>query len=103
MEDDPPNGPDGLQPNLFEFFGFGQPGNGPNNGPGLVPQAAHANLEVNANQPPNDQTNDGVQDMDADAWELWPEQPNNIVLPEQQPPQVGDIPAGEAFIEMNDF
>ncbi|KAG2621112.1 hypothetical protein PVAP13_3NG178000 [Panicum virgatum] len=77
VEDDPPNGPDGLQPNLFEFFGFGQPGNGPNNGPGL---------------PPNDQANDGVQDMDADAWELWPEQPNNIVLPEQQPPQVNVAP-----------
>ena len=25
-EDEPPNGPDDIQPNLFEFFGFGQPG-----------------------------------------------------------------------------
>ena len=31
-EDEPPNGPDDIQPNLFEFFGFGQPSAGPNGG-----------------------------------------------------------------------
>lgn len=25
-EDEPPNDPDDLQPNVFDFFGFGQPG-----------------------------------------------------------------------------
>ncbi|KAG2571336.1 hypothetical protein PVAP13_7KG009600 [Panicum virgatum] len=50
-EEDPPNGPDDLQPHLFEFFGFGQPGHGP-----------HANPPENVNQP-----------MEVEGWGLWPE------------------------------
>lgn len=28
-EDEPPNDPDDVNPHLFDFFGFGQLGNGP--------------------------------------------------------------------------
>lgn len=49
-EDEPPNGPDDVNPNLFDFFGYGQQGQGP---------APLANPEADA---PN-----------AEGWGLWPE------------------------------
>lgn len=51
-EDDPPNGPDGVNPHLFDFFGYGQPGNGPPQEPPNNPQDA-----------PN-----------VEGWGLWPKQ-----------------------------
>lgn len=50
-EDQPPNGPDDVQPTLFDFFGYGQPGQGP------------------ANDPPNGKQ----QDLNAEGWGLWPD------------------------------
>ncbi|KAF8765330.1 hypothetical protein HU200_008706 [Digitaria exilis] len=49
-EDDPPEGPDDVNPNLFDFFGFGQPSQGPPQPP-------------NVQDPPN-----------AADWGLWPDQ-----------------------------
>ena len=89
MEDDPPNGPDDMQPNLFEFFGFGQPGNVPNAAP-PGPQAAHAN---DAAPDANDDANHN-QKLEAEGRGLWSKPEVNAVNP---------LGAGEAFIEMNDF
>lgn len=96
-EDQPPNGPDDdVNPNVFDFFGYGQPGQGP--APPPAPEDA-----------PN-----------ADGWGLWPEandenvqhndddQPNQALglnnHPNQplQNPFVGPL-AGEAFLELNDL
>jgi len=89
VEDDPPNGPDDMQPNLFEFFGFGQPGNVPNAAP-PGPQAAHAN---DAAPDANDDANHN-QKLEAEGRGLWPKPEVNAVNP---------LGAGEAFIEMNDL
>lgn len=32
-EDEPPHDPDDLKPHLFDYFGYGQPGQGPHFGP----------------------------------------------------------------------
>lgn len=85
-EDDPPNDHDDINPNAFDFFGFGQPGNGPVFGP-----------------PP-----DPAVGPHADGWGLWPDQHN----PDQeQPPNqhlnlgaagVGNVLPEEDFLEIND-
>jgi hypothetical protein len=56
-EDIPPNGPNDIQPTLFEFFGFGQPGQGP-----------HQNADdANQNDNANDVAGNGNEPMDADV------------------------------------
>jgi len=99
----PPNGPDDIQPNLFEFFGFGQPGHGPNNQNGPGPHAVHE--EEAPNDAPANVAPVNDQAMNADDWDLWPAQPVVVPLPQQNPPQVGnDVPnGGEAFLELNDL
>jgi hypothetical protein len=62
-EEDPP-GPDDLQPEFFDFFGFGQP-----------------HLEPVPENGQNDQNMEVQQDAQG-AWRLWPEQPANQI--EQQ-------------------
>jgi hypothetical protein len=59
-----PPGPDDLQPEFFDFFGFGQP-----------------HLEHVPENEPNDQNMEVQQDAQG-AWGLWPEQPENQI--EQQ-------------------
>jgi len=46
-EDEPPNRPNGVQPTMFEFFGFGQPGQGPNQEGGNPPDNPQANPDLN--------------------------------------------------------
>lgn len=78
-EDQPPNGPDDdVNPNLFDFFGFGQPGQGP---------APPAELD-NA---PN-----------VDGWGLWPAPNNDGQNPPPNDQALAPI-AGEAFLELNDL
>jgi hypothetical protein len=64
-DEDVPPGPDDLQPELFDFFGFGQPHLG--------------NAPVNE---PNEHNNMDVQQDAQGAWGLWPDQPVNQI--EQQ-------------------
>lgn len=72
-EDIPPENPDDVNPNLFDYFGFGQPGQGPVDNPNPNPIA-------------------GPQ---VDGWGLWPEQPIGPHNPNQQ--------VGEPFLELNDL
>ena len=62
-ESPPPGGPDDIQPNFFEFFGFGQP-IGPNGGP------------TNNDQP---QAQENPQ-ANAENWDLWPNQQNIVAM-----------------------
>jgi len=60
-EDFPPDDPANLQPGFFDFFGFGQPGDGPAH--------AHQNNAANfglANGVPN------PADLQALGWNQWP-------------------------------
>jgi hypothetical protein len=59
-DEDVPPAPDDLQPELFDFFGFGQPHLG--------------NAPVNE---PNEHNNMDVQQDAQGAWGLWPDQPVN--------------------------
>lgn len=59
-EDFPPVDPDDVDPNNFDFFGFGQPGQGPPPPP---------------NRPP-DNFNANVENLQAIGWAPWP-QPKN--------------------------
>jgi len=59
-EDFPPVDPDDVDPNNFDFFGFGQPGQGPPPPP---------------NRPP-DNFNANVDNLQAIGWAPWP-QPKN--------------------------
>lgn len=61
-EDDPPNDQDNLNPDVFDFFGYGQPGQGPVFGP-----------------PPNPDIGPQV-----DGWGLWPQPQNQHAQQEQQ-------------------
>lgn len=64
-EDEPPNGPDAVQPMLYELFGFGQPGQGPHQ------QGPHQqDDDNNANKPGNNNegNNEANQPMDAEGW-----------------------------------
>ena len=102
-EDAPPNGPDDIQPNLFEFFGFGQPGNGP----GANDNNQVDNAEGNVNEGAN--AGQGEQPMDAEGWGLWPEQEatavnvNDVALNDN----IVVVPVlqqqGEPFLELNDL
>ena len=92
-EEDPPNGPDDVQPQLFEFFGIRQPGHGPHANPvDSGNQVADNNVAVNENEQENNQDN---QPMEAEGWGLWPEQ-------QLDGPAIGPQP-GEPFLEMNDL
>ena len=71
-EDAPPNGPDDIQPNLFEFFGFGQ---------SIGPHGASAANQQNETQQNNEpQAQNQAQEIQAQDqalthnWDLWPEQ-----------------------------
>ena len=66
-ESPPPNGPDDLQPNFFEFFDFGRP-IGPNGGPGEAQEQAQEQAVENQAQ---DEAQIGPQPM-ANDWNLWP-------------------------------
>jgi hypothetical protein len=58
-DEDVPPGPDDLQPEFFDFFGFGQP-----------------HLEPVPVNEPNEQNMEVQQDAQG-VWGLWPEQPGN--------------------------
>lgn len=58
-EDQPPIDDD-LQPNMFDFFGFGQPGNGPNGGGVPFQQEGEGNNEAAP----------GAQPLEAVGWGL---------------------------------
>lgn len=95
-EVDPPEQND-LQPNFFEFFGYGQPGNGPNGQLGFHDQQLHNNQNVqNAPNEVHDNDNGNM----ADGWGLWPNAQNPI----QQAigPNMNPL-APEPFLEMNDL
>lgn len=78
-EDDPPIDPDDVHPDLFDYFGFGQLGQGP---------------------PPPE--NDHMDGPNADGWGLWPDQVQGPQLPQGQ--NLPNHPArGEAFLEVNDL
>ena len=52
----PPNGPEDVQPNLFQFFfGFRQPGQGPVEPDGDAANAVGGNQDQNVNEVPNAQ------------------------------------------------
>ena len=70
-ESPPPGGPDDVQPNFFEYFGFGQP-IGHNDGPS--PNQAQAQEIPQANQA---QAQENPQ-ANAENWDLWPNQQNNV-------------------------
>jgi hypothetical protein len=59
-DEDIPPGPDDLQPEFFDFFGFGQPGHGP---------ALH--LQPQHQQPKP------AQDLQDGGWGLWPQGPGD--------------------------
>lgn len=80
-EDMPPDDPNDLNPGLFDFVGFGQPGQAPFHGP----LAGH---------------DDAPQ---ANDWGLWPQHlpgQNNVVGNVEVPVQIG---VGEPFLELNDL
>lgn len=81
-EDLPPQDPDDMQPHLFDFFGYGQPGPGP--------------LQA----PPQDDA------LAAEEWGLWPEQPPNQQHPAHHNGDnmaIDQVVAGEPFLELNDL
>jgi len=101
-EDEPPNRPNGVQPTMFEFFGFGQPGQGPNQEGGNPPDNPQANLDLNealADQP--------LEGENAQGWGLWPNQDNKPVqvqnVNQLNAPVIPQDQPGNDFIEMNDL
>ncbi|CAN6223988.1 unnamed protein product [Urochloa humidicola] len=79
-DENQPPGPDDLQPNFFEFFGFGQPGNGP----------AAANHQQQNNQAQVQQAHNADA---AEGWGQWPDNQHQAQNP---------LP-GEPFLEVNDI
>jgi len=101
-EDEPPNRPNGVQPTMFEFFGFGQPGQGPNQEGGNPPDNPQANPDLNealADQP--------LEGENAQGWGLWPNQDNKPVqvqnVNQLNAPVIPQDQPGNDFIEMNDL
>jgi hypothetical protein len=81
-EDFPPDDPDDVNPNAFDFFGFGQPGQGPPNPPDGHPDNFGVNL---ANQ-------------QAVGWAPWPQQVNDPAQQQQIMQAVhGDNPGPQFF------
>ncbi|CAN6342947.1 unnamed protein product [Urochloa humidicola] len=81
-DEEQPPGPDDFQPNLFHFFGYGQPGQGPpQNGPGNQTQGNNAANPSHGNQAPNQQGNVAGGAHAQGLWGQW--QNNNVNLAEQ--------------------
>ena len=101
QDEEMPPGPDDIQPNFFQFFGFGQPGNGPNGQLGF-----HENR---VNQVPLGDNNIGG-DNQAENWGIWPNDQSPVaqvpvahVPVAQQPVGLEQPIPGEPFIELNDL
>jgi hypothetical protein len=66
-DEDVPPGPDNINPEMFDFFGFGQPGPGPIQGfPDQEPADGDGNVEGWGLWPQQDHLDDGLQQAD------WP-------------------------------
>ncbi|CAL4991209.1 unnamed protein product [Urochloa decumbens] len=76
-DEDQPPGPDEVNPNFFEFFGYGQPSNGPQNqhGLGLGNGNANANVDFGNGQNQGNQANWGQWLVQQDAQVHLPNGP----------------------------
>jgi hypothetical protein len=63
-DEDIPPGPDDIQPQFFDFFGFGQPGHGP--AFQLQPQQQHPG-------PAQQQHPGPAHELQGAGWGLWPQ------------------------------
>lgn len=91
QDEEIPPGPDDLQPNLFDFFGYGQPGHGPNAMQGFQGQ------QVNQVDDHIDEIGNAVA-----GWGIWPNAPNQMAQQQDIELNAQPIP-GEPFLELNDI
>ncbi|CAN6177127.1 unnamed protein product [Urochloa humidicola] len=96
-DEDQPPAPDDLDPSLFHFFGFGQPGQGANN------QVGDDHMNVEGGQQEGMAGN--LQNNEVQGWGNWPDGPQGQQLPE---PFIGPMPPphqqpGVPFFELNDL
>lgn len=111
-----PPGPDDLNPNIFDFFGYGQQGNEPNGQHGFHDQQMNQNQNAVQGAPGGGQ-DDAPMEVEgnvAAGWGLCPDvqpplvQQNEMVpivapQPEHGPVVIPQRVQGEAFLELNDF